>query len=79
MQVFCTAKNLLSGREAEPPTPPLTRSYTAFSINQRFYQKRAIESKQLTESTTSKNLIKALPNINNSACASTRPKQNLSP
>ena len=35
------------------------------------------ESKQLTESTTSKNLNEALPNINNSACASTRPKQNL--
>ncbi|WP_394996216.1 hypothetical protein [uncultured Helicobacter sp.] len=34
------------------------------------------ESKQLTESTTLKNLIKALPNTN-SACGSTRPKQNL--
>ena len=29
------------------------------------------DSKQLTESTTSKNLCEALPNINNSACAST--------
>ncbi|WP_394997443.1 hypothetical protein [uncultured Helicobacter sp.] len=29
------------------------------------------KSKQLTQSPTSKNLIKALPNINNSACGST--------
>ncbi|WP_394997263.1 hypothetical protein [uncultured Helicobacter sp.] len=35
------------------------------------------ESKNLTESTTPKNLNKALPNINNSACGSTMPKQNL--
>ncbi|WP_394994796.1 hypothetical protein [uncultured Helicobacter sp.] len=35
------------------------------------------ESKTDSQSPTSKNLIKTLPNINNSACASTMPKQNL--
>ena len=36
-----------------------------------------LESKSITQSTTPKNPNEALPNINNSACGSTRPKQNL--